>query len=430
MKDHRPAPLADDCFLHDRDRLRHEEALAILKERTARVVASERVPLADADGRILAEEITAPRNVPGFDNSAVDGYAFRHEEHAATGGFFPLAGRLAAGHPAEGALPPFSAARIFTGAPMPERADTVAMQEDCERHSQEGQDFVVVPTGLRPGANRRRAGEDLAEGGSIAAPGTRLSAPEIAAIASIGKAEVKVFEKVRVALLSSGDEIVRPGEELPAGGIYDANHFLLSALLKTLPVVVSDLGIVPDRAGAVEERLATAAASHHAVIATGGASRGEEDHLVGAWERLGKRHLWQLAIKPGRPMSFGEIGEEGRCAALGLPGNPVAAFVCFLLYARPVLMKLAGADWAEPLRLPVAAGFNIDKKKPDRREFLRGRLVYGPDGGLVAEKFPRDGSGLITGLREANGLIELDEEVTRVSKGEQVTFLPFAGFGL
>jgi len=429
MSDKLPAGLADDCFVHDRDRLKHEEALAILKERIGRVVGTETVPLQAARGRILAEEIAAPRAVPGFDNAAVDGYAFHFADHEATGGFFPLAARVAAGHPAEGALAPFSAARIFTGAPLPERADTVAMQEDCERHSQDGEDFVIVPQGLREGANRRRAGEDLKQGAVIASPGTRLGAPEIAAIASTGRPELEVYCRVRVALLSSGDEIVRPGTELPPGGVYDANHFLLSALLESVPAEVTDLGIVPDRVSAVQNVLEEAAGTHDVILATGGASRGEEDHLVTAWDKLGKRHLWQLAIKPGRPMSFGQIGEAGSCAALGLPGNPVAAFVCFLLYARPVLLALGGAEWCEPLRFAVPAGFAIEKKKADRREFLRGRLAEGPQG-LVAEKFPRDGSGLITGLREASGLIEIDEATTSLSPGDPVTFLPFSGFGI
>ncbi len=418
--------ILDDCFVHDKDRLRHDEALAILKAAVAPVVGTETLALEEASERVLAEAITSPRAVPAADNSAVDGYAFAYDDYEATGGFFPVVERIAAGHPSAKPLPVGAAARIFTGAVMPGRADSVAMQEDCDRHAQDGQDFVVIPPGLKQGANCRLAGEDLAAGDIVAAAGQRLRPQDIAAIASTGRAEVSVHESIRVAIYSTGDEIVRPGTPLGEGEVYDSNHYLLRALLQTIGAEISDLGILRDDARAVGDALGAAAGSHHAVLTTGGASRGEEDHLVTTLDRLGKRHLWQLAIKPGRPMTFGQIGKT---IVLALPGNPVAAFVCFLLYARPVLNVLAGAGWREPPRFAVPADFAIDKKKPDRREFLRGTLS-GENGRLQVRKFARDGSGLITSLREADGLIELDEATTAVRRGEPVAFIPFSALGL
>jgi molybdopterin molybdotransferase len=423
-----PQPrLLDDCFLHDRDRLRHDEALAILRERLAPVADVKEIALEKALGRVCANAVNAPRPVPAADNSAVDGYAFAHADYNATGGFFPISARIAAGHPSAESLAIGSAARIFTGAPMPERSDTVAMQEDCEQHRQDGRDFVIIPPGLKPGANRRKAGEDLLAGETIVEAGTILRPQEIGAIASTGAGTATCFAPLRVAVLSTGDEILKAGAPFRAGGVYDSNRPLLAALLATLPVTVTDLGILPDRADIVRAALTEAAATHDAVLATGGASRGEEDHVVTALGALGHRHMWQLAIKPGRPMSFGQIGD---CVVLGLPGNPVAAFVCFVLYVRQALLALAGAAWHEPRRMILQAEFEIAKKKPDRREFLRGLLVEEEAGIHRVAKYPRDGSGLITSLREADGLVEIPEDVTAVAKGDPVRFLPFSEVGL
>jgi molybdopterin molybdotransferase len=420
-------PLLDDCFLHNKERLRHREALEILKDRVSRVAGIEVQPLETCLERVLAEEVTAPRDVPLADNSAVDGYAFRHADFDEAGGFFRLEQRIAAGHAADAALAPWGAARIFTGAVMPPGADTVAMQEDCEPHQQDGQDFVIVPQGLKKGANCRLAGEDVAEGTTILSAGQRLRPQDIAAIASTGRAEVSVYRKLKVALVSTGDELRRPGNLVTVGDVYDSNHYLLRGLCGTLALEISDLGILKDDAALVEETLKDAARDHDVILTTGGASRGEEDHMLSALDTLGSRHMWQLAIKPGRPMMFGTINN---CVFLGLPGNPVAAMVCFLLYARPVMSVLGGGPFLEPQAFEVPAAFEVPKKKPDRREFYRGSLRPDGDGRPAAHKFMRDGSGLITGLREADGLIEIPEEVTSVSRGDLVTFLPFSGFGI
>lgn len=419
--------LLDDCFLHDKDRLTHHEALDILKGRLTPIAGVETVRLADGLERVLAEDITAPRDVPLADNSAVDGYAFRHSDFDEAGGFFRLQQRVAAGHASMALLGPWAAARIFTGAVMPPGADTVAMQEDCDTHQQDGEDFVIVPQGLKPGANCRKAGEDVAEGASILERGQRLRPQDLAAIASTGKAEISVHKRLRVALLSTGDELRRPGDLISIGDVYDANHFLLRGLSATVPVDIEDLGILKDDAKAIEAALQDAATRFDVILTTGGASRGEEDHMLDTLDRLGNRHMWQLAIKPGRPMMFGNIGS---CVFLGLPGNPVAAMVCFLLYAHPVLGLLSGGAFSEPQRFQMPAAFQIPRKKPDRREFYRGYLGTNAEGRTQAHKFMRDGSGLITGLREADGLIEIPEDVTEIKEGESVTFLPFSGFGI
>ncbi|GGB41885.1 molybdopterin molybdenumtransferase MoeA [Roseibium aquae] len=419
--------LIDDCFLHDKDRLRHHEALEILKDRLRPVAGTEYVALEDAHRRVLAERITAPRDVPAADNSAVDGYAFRHKDHDPAGGFFKLEQRIAAGHPSDREIGPWAAARIFTGALMPPGADTVAMQEDCERHEQDGKSFVIVPHGLAKGANRRRAGEDVKQGTVLLEPGRRLRPQDVAAIASTGQETVRVHAHLKVGLMSTGDEIRRPGTDLPDGGVYDSNHYLLRGLCQSLDVEIEDLGILNDTADRVEAAMRDAAGRCDMLLTTGGASRGEEDHILTSLDQLGERHMWQLAIKPGRPMMFGQIGD---CVFLGLPGNPVAAMVCFLLYARPVLSVLGGGPFTEPQRFLVPAAFEVPKKKPDRREFYRGILTSDETGRTAVTKFTRDGSGLITGLREADGLIEIPEEATRVERGALVTFLPFSGMGL
>ncbi len=417
--------LADDCFIHDKDRIRHDDALAILKQRLVPLTAVETIPLETAHDRILAATITAPRNIPAFDNSAIDGYAFAAADYEKSGGFFPIVARIVAGASEQIALPAASAARIFTGAKMPLGADTIAMQEDCRTHEQDGTRFVAIPPGLKPGANRRLAGEDVATGEVVAEPGEVLQPPHLAAIASTGLGKFSVHKRLRVALLSNGDELLRPGEKFSDGRVYDSNHTMLSALLVKTGTKVSDLGICPDAADQVFDTLKKAAATHDVIVSSGGASRGEEDHFIDALDALGKRHLWQLAIKPGRPMSFGQIGDT---PVFVLPGNPVAAYVCYQLYVRPSLIRLSGGNWLEPKRFFVPAGFAIASKKPDRREFLRGMLGKNDRGEPVVNKFERDGSGLISGLREADGLIEIPEDVTCIKKGDMVNFIPFSEF--
>jgi molybdopterin molybdotransferase len=419
--------LIDDCFAHDKKRLRHAEALAILKQRVSPVAGRDTVPLAEAAGRILAEAAVATRPVPAHTNAAVDGYSFAAADYdARVGNELPIEGRAAAGHPLERAPAPATAVRIFTGAVMPAAHDTVVMQEDAEARTDAGRAFVSIPPGLKRGANVRKAGEDVAGGETVLKAGTLLRPQDLAALASIGMAELECFARLKVAIVSTGDEVVRAGAAFSEGQVYDANAPMLTALIASAGALPTDLGVFPDKREEVRRRLAEAARGFDVVIASGGASRGEEDHFVAALDALGKRHLWQLAIKPGRPMSFGQIGD---CVVLGLPGNPVAVFVCFLLYAWPLLRRLGGADWPEPTRYRVPALFAFPGRKVGRREFWRGMLKETPHG-LAVDKFARDGSGLISGLRAADGLIDIPEDVPEVKPGDRVAFIPFAEFGI
>ena len=419
--------LLDDCFLSDRPRLRHEEALAILRERVRPVVGVERVRLADALNRILAEPTVAAQAVPAHTNAAVDGYSFAATDYRADlGATLALGGRAAAGHPLLAAPPPGTAVRIFTGAVMPHGHDTVAMQEDAHARLENGSEVVTIPSGLTPKANVRKAGEDVEAGETVLGAGSLLRPQDLAALAALGFAEVACYARLKVAILASGDEIVRPGAVLQPGQVYDANTPMLVGLIAGAGGGVVDLGVLPDDAHIVRRRLAETAAAYDVIITSGGASRGEEDHMATALDVLGKRHIWQLAIKPGRPMNFGQIGDA---IVVGLPGNPVAVFVCFLLYVWPMLRRLSGAPWPEPRRFRLPAHFAFPNRKLGRREFWRGTLVSGPQGWAVA-KFARDGSGLISGLRAADGLIEIPEDVAEVKWGDPVAFMPFSEFGI
>lgn len=420
--------LIDDCFAHGDRRLTHAEALAILEARLTPVVGIERVPLAHAGGRIIAQEVSAKHPVPAHTNSAVDGFAFAHVDYSrAEGARLPVEGRATAGHaltvePKRGA-----AVRIFTGAVMPAGLDTVAMQEDVRLVAGGDKSLAEIPAGLKPGANVRKAGEDVAEGTALFSPGMLLRPQDLAALASIGVADVACYAPLKVAIVSSGDEVVRAGAPLGLGQVYDANVPMLVPLIASAGVSAVDLGVLPDRREAVEACLADAARRFDVIISTGGASKGDEDHLVGALEKLGRRHMWQLAIKPGRPMSFGQIGN---CAVVGLPGNPVAVLVCFLLYVRPLLRRMGGGAWPrEPRRYPLPALFDFTDRKTGRREFWRG-MLRDTEQGLAVDKFTRDGSGLITGLRVADGLIDIPEAAGDVRKGDLVGFIPFSEFGI
>lgn len=414
--------LLDDCFLHDKDRIKHAEVLSMIATNVSIVVEDEIVTLDEAAGRVCAEDLAAPRNVPLTDNSAVDGYAFSHQDYAQNHGKFKLGALIAAGQIHEVNLNAGECARIFTGATMPTNAETVAMQEDCTT-SVDG--MIQVPPGLKKGANCRLSGEDLSAGDLLIERGDFITPARIAALASIGQSHIKVRKKLRVAIISTGNEIIAPGQEITAGQVYDANRPMLKALLTSALIEITDIGIVSDDEATLVRTLKKASGSHDLVLTSGGASRGDEDHMLNALDTLGKRHLWQIAIKPGRPMMFGQIGN---CVVIGLPGNPVAAFVCSLLYVTQVAYRLTGSKPQSPYGMMVPAGFEITKKKTDRREFLRGWLQTDSNGKTTAVKFGRDGSGLISGLREATGLIEIPEEVDHVSTDDLVHFIPLSSF--
>jgi molybdopterin molybdotransferase len=419
--------LADDCFVLDKDRIPHDEALAILKARVHPVVSVEEVPLADAAGRFLADAIVSPRPIPAHDNAAVDGYAFAYASYdKGKGARLEIAGEASAGHPLPSPPALDQAVCIFTGAVMPEGCDTVAMQEDVVVESRAGERWAVIPPGLKQGANRRLAGEDTKAGAVLIEAGTRLRPQEVASAAATGLDRLRCHAPLNVAIASTGDEILRAGEAFVPGKVYDANAPMLEGLVRSVGAEAVDLGVLPDKAERVRAALSKASKTYDAIIISGGASQGAEDHVVRSIDALGTRHLWQIAIKPGRPMSFGQIGGS---VVLGLPGNPVAVFVCFLMYVRPVLTRLAGGIWPEPMRFPLPAAFS-QSKKLGRREFWRARLIKTTKGRLRAAKFPRDGSGLISSLREADGLIEVAEDVDEVREGEMVNFIPFSELGL
>jgi molybdopterin molybdotransferase len=412
------AQLSDDCFAFGGALMSVEAALAEIDARVAPVVGEETVPLSRAAGRALARDLVAGMNLPPHANSAVDGYALVHADLLADGEtVLPVGGRAAAGHPLDRPIRRGEAIRIFTGAPMPEDADTVMMQEDC---TVEG-GLVRIKPGIRKGANRRHAGEDVAEGAVALAAGRRLGPAELGLAAALGHDRLPVFRPLRAALLSTGDEVRDPGGELPAGAIYDANRFMLAALLEGLGCVVTDFGIRPDRAAALADTLAAAAADHDLIVTSGGVSTGDEDHVKTAIERLGRLHFWRLAIKPGRPVALGQVGGV---PLIGLPGNPVAAAVTFAVLARPLILKFAGAIAPPPRLFPVHAGFAY-RKKPGRREYLRVRLERDGDA-LVAVKFARDGAGILSSIVQSEGLAVLDEATGDLASGMIVDFLPFS----
>lgn len=404
------------------------QALARLNRELRPVTACGTVPLASATGRIVAEDVIATRNVPPHDNAAVDGYAVHFEDlHRQAETRLRVVGRMAAGHRLDTAPGRGEAVRIFTGAPVPPGPDTVVMQEDCTRVG----DIVAIRPGIPRGANRRRAGEDLAVGSVALAAGRRLQPQDIGLAASLGLTGLPVRERLRVALFSTGDELREPGSEAPAGTVYDANRHVLAALLCALGTRVTDLGILPDRAETICRSLEAAATSHDVIVTSGGMSSGAEDHVRAAVEALGRLDLWRLAIKPGRPVGFGRIeavepgGEARQVVFIGLPGNPVAMMVTFLLLARPALLHLAGAREVAPRRFPVRAGFAY-AKKPGRREWLRVRLEAGPDGGWTALRVPRDGTAILSAMAAADGLAELPEDLTDLAPGATVDYLPFS----
>jgi molybdopterin molybdotransferase len=419
------AQLTDDCFAFSGPLLPIAEMERLIAGRITPVGEIEMVPLAAARGRVIAHDIAAPIDLPPFDNSAVDGYAVRHRDlNAKAETRLEIAGRLTAGSAAGAPIAAATATRIFTGAPMPPGADTVFMQEDVRVDGA----AVIVPPGLKPGANRRLAGEDIGKGAIVLPAGRRLAAQDVALAAAVGLTALGVRRRVRVALFSTGDEIVEPGAPRPAAALYDANRYLLAGMLERLGATVTDLGILKDDPATVANAIAAAAREHDLVLTSGGVSTGEADHVRTAIEQVGRLVFWRVAIKPGRPVAMGVIpgSSAGSGAAfVGLPGNPVAVFVTFARVVRPLLLRLAGAA-PEPLNaLPVRLGFAY-KKKTGRREYVRVALHRRTDGALEAVKHPQEGAGVITSLTETDGLAELTEDVTSVEPGAMVGFLSYA----
>lgn len=391
----------------------YTEALSRLMAGAAPIAETETIPLMYSTGRILAEDVASPVAVPAWDNSQMDGYAVRAADVKA-GTVLPVSQRIPAGSVGT-TLEPGTVARIFTGAPIPEGADTVVPQEETEV-TEEGVRFLQD---AKAGSWVRRRGCDVAQGTVISERGSRLTPAVVGVIASVGRAYVTVYRSLRVGIFFSGDELVQPGEPLPLGGIYNSNRFMLRSLLKTLGCEAYDLGSIPDTLEATKAALERASETTDVILTTGGMSVGEEDHIKPAVESLGALDVWRVCVKPGKPLAFGSVRGV---PFIGIPGNPVAAFVIFLMMARPFLLRRMGATDTEVRPQLVRADF--DWLKPDRREeFLRVRR--NADGGL--DLYPNQNSQVLSSCSWADGLVDVPAGMP-VHKGDVVRYFPFCRF--
>ncbi len=381
------------------------------------------VPLGEALGHVLARSVHANMNVPAYDNSAMDGYAVNTRDINTAGTRLPVSQTIAAGHPGQ-VLAPGTVARIFTGAPVPEGADAVVMQENVipEYSVENGVAVsILINEPPRAGENVRRKGHDIATGTVVLHAGHRLQPQDAGLLASLGISTVMVHRPLTVAIVNTGDEVIAPGTPLRAGQLYDSNSYTLAGLLGKLGMNVVKLGIVEDNLASTETALQKAAAQADCIISTGGVSVGDEDHVKKAVENTGELSLWKLAIKPGKPFSFGRVGTT---PFFGLPGNPVAVFVTFVMLVRPYLLRMQGATDIRVPSFPVKAGFSVSERGT-RQEFLRVRLVN-KDNERVVEAFSDQGSSILTSLSWADGLAVIPAHTT-VQAGELVEYLPFSG---
>jgi molybdopterin molybdotransferase len=394
------------------------EALDFLLSAARRITDSENLSTLAANGRVLAAAQTSQLNVPPMDNTQMDGYAVRAADCASGVAKLKVAQRIPAGEIGQ-ALQPGTAARIFTGAMIPEGADAVVMQEMC---TVEG-DSVVINHTPQAGDWIRRTGEDIRAGSVILAAGTRLRGQELGLAASVGLASLPVMRKLRVAVFFTGDELAMPGEPLKPGAIYNSNRFTLRGLLENLGCDITDYGIVPDSLEATRATLREAAQEHDLIITSGGVSVGEEDHIKPAVEVEGRLNMWQIAVKPGKPLAFGEVDRAGKAGSaffLGLPGNPVSSFVTFLLFVRPFILRLQGVADVAPKAVSMRADFAWPKADK-RNEFLRARM--NANGGL--DLFSNQSSAVLTSTVWGDGLIDNPPGQT-IAPGDQVRFIPFA----
>ncbi|AUC54050.1 molybdopterin molybdenumtransferase MoeA [Sagittula sp. P11] len=416
----KPPPLRNDCFALPPgvDWTPVDAALSMLRQRLSPVVAREDVPLGDGVGRVLAEDILARRSNPPEANTAVDGYGFAAGAVGEGDVVLPLVeGRSAAGAPFTGRVPEGAAVRVLTGAALPEGVDTVVLDEDCAV----GEGEVAFRGPVNRGANTRKAGEDVAEGVTALSAGRVLTPADLALAAAVGHGALPVFSRVRVGVLSTGDEVVEPGRTAAPGQIFDANRPMLLSMAARFGYEAIDLGHVRDDRNALRARLDGAVGAVDAILTSGGASAGDEDHVSALLRETGALAEWRIALKPGRPLA---LGMWQGVPVFGLPGNPVAAFVCTLVFARPAMGLLAGAGWQAPVGFDVPAAFT-KRKKPGRREYLRARIREGR-----AEVFASEGSGRVSGLSWAEGLVELEDGARDIEPGDLVRFIPFGSFGL
>lgn len=399
-----------------------DEALAALLARARAVAETEAVETLHAAGRVLAQNVASTIDVPPMDNTSMDGYAVRAADVTQAGTRLAVTQRIPAGYVGE-ALPPMAAARIFTGAMIPAGADAVVMQEQCSAEKTAEGDAVVVNHVPAPGEWIRRRGDDIAAGSTVLSAGARLTPQACGLAASVGLRQLAVRRRLKVAVFFTGDELAMPGEALKPGAIYNSNRFMLRGLVEGLGCVLTDLGIVHDTLADTRAALRAAAHDHDLIVTTGGVSVGEEDHVRPAVEAEGHIDLWQIAIKPGKPLAHGRVRRPDGSEAdfIGLPGNPVSSFVTFLLFVRPFILACQGASSVAPLALLMPAHF--DWPKPDRRrEFLRGRINAA--GGI--DLFPNQSSAVLTSTVWGDGLIDTPPGQA-IARNDTVRFLPFAG---
>lgn len=416
-----PAPLKNDCFALPPGVTWTpvDKALAHLRDNLSVTCATETLPLWDAAGRYLAQDVTALRASPPADNSAVDGYGFAASALTDPVTTLPLSdGRAAAGDPHTDPVPHGQAIRILTGALTPPGIDTVIMEEDVD--VTDGQ--IRFQGRIKPGSNLRKMGEDIAAGSLALPKGTRLDAAALGLLTSLGIAGVTVRKPLRVGVLSTGDELAKPGETIDPACTYDANRPMLLDLIRAWGHQPVDLGHAPDNRDTLRATLDTAATQTDVILTSGGASQGDEDHMSALLTESGAMQLWRIAMKPGRPLA---LGLWNNTPVFGLPGNPVAAFVTALMFARPACRQLAGDQWQEPQSFSLPAAFT-KKKKPGRREFQRGKITAE---GRV-ELFANEGSGRISGLTWADGIVDIAEDTTDITPGTPVKFIPWGSFGL
>ncbi|WP_417805230.1 gephyrin-like molybdotransferase Glp [Thalassospira lucentensis] len=403
------------------------DALEIAFKEVGQRTDVEERPLSECFGAVLRADVIAKVNVPSVDNSAMDGYALRFVDLADLEGPVDVVGSSMAGHPFDGEIPTGKAVRIATGAAIPKGADCVIIQENVTANDDETiieiNPDVIART--KRDQNIRRAGEDIKKGAVVLAAGSVLRPQDVAIAAGQGCQTLMVSKPISVAVFSTGDELAKPGDPLPPGGIYDSNRFAMIGMLKNIGCTVTDLGLLADDFDVLKAALGKAAKSHDVIMTSGGVSVGRADLLKPVVDQLGEIHAWKLAIKPGKPLMRGKIGD---CLVLGLPGNPVAVLVAGLLFAVPLLRHMMGADRAqsEPARMPVRAGFDF-KRGTGRREWLRAQLVQNDDGEHVAMAFNSTSSGMLSSMVWADGLIEVPEDCGQISVGDDVLYLPLRG---
>ncbi|NOY63328.1 MAG: molybdopterin molybdotransferase MoeA [Gammaproteobacteria bacterium] len=407
----------DHCYPRHSPLTPFDDALQFLLHRAQPVTEIEYIPNATALGRIIAANLISPLNVPPVDNSAMDGYAFSSSDLSTDSDTrLPLSLRICAGS-APTPLPPGSAARIFTGAPIPTGADSVIMQEHCSAD----ESSVVIPMDAKAGANVRRTGEDIRSGQEVLTLGSKIRPQEMGLAASVGLEKLPVFRKLRVAILSTGDELATPGTPLSAGQIYNSNHHTLIGLLQGLQCEIIDMGNIADTLSATRKTLAQGA-SADLIISSGGASVGAEDHIKDALQALGQLELWRVAVKPGKPIVLGRVENT---PFIGLPGNPVSLFIMFCLFARPFILRSQGLCQVLPRMLPAVADFEQPRSARQRREFLRAQLHLAEDGAAHITLHSKQGSGVLSALSWADGLAVIPENST-IGRGDTIMFISFS----